>query len=98
MGIPNLFLPCNKKLYPPLRNDRFVKAFKIVPGEISIISEIPTGMSIGRVAASSFVPIESIIDFTAGGEGVQLKAHEIAEPFDFDSITERNFPTYDPNK
>ena len=58
-GLPNLFVPCDLTIAPPLRNDRYSRAFGVKPGEITILDE-PPGATAGEGTSGASLPASSL--------------------------------------
>src|SRR5262249_22789736 len=78
-GLPNLFVPCDLTIAPPLRNDRYARAFAVKAGEIALLDDLGAGATgqgsirIFRVDESSFRPIEAVVDFVVDGDSLRLE-------------------------
>jgi hypothetical protein len=95
-GLPNLLIPCDRSLAPPLSNDRYARAFGLKPGELAVCEEVTTpdgkhgGISLLRVEERLFRPVEAIIDFIADGDAQRLDEVVLAAPFDLGELAEED--------
>lgn len=89
-GLPNLLVPCDRTVAPPLSNDRYARAFGLRPGELVVCEPTDAGMRLLRLDERLFRPIEGIIDFVADGEAARLEQVVLAAPFDLGELAEED--------
>jgi hypothetical protein len=100
-GLPGLFCPCDKTIAPPLRNDRYARAFGVKPGEITLLDPRPgtagadpanqdEGIAVAKVAEYSFRPIDTVIDFVVEGDAARLNAIMAQTPFELGRFAEED--------
>lgn len=84
-GLPNLLLPTDVELLPPLRRDLYRKLFDLEPGTLTIL--VPDGEKdylTLRISEKSFQAVESLVDYVIAGARVAIE-HKIEESvFKFD--------------
>jgi hypothetical protein len=89
-GLPNLFVPCELTIAPPLRNDRYARAFSVKAGEITLLDEQASGIRTTRVDEASFRPIDAVVDFVVSGDADRLQAVVLAAPFELGRFAEED--------
>lgn len=95
-GLPNLLVPCDRSIAPPLGNDRYARAFGLKPGELAVCEELPAkdgragAISLLRVEERLFRGIDTIIDFVADGEARRLTEVVLSAPFDLGDLAEED--------
>ena len=89
-GLPALFCPCDKTIAPPLRNDRYARAFAVKPGEITLLDEADAGISVSKIEEAGFRPIDTVIDFVVEGDAARLQALIAQTPFELGRFAEED--------
>ncbi|HZU97698.1 MAG TPA: hypothetical protein VFF73_13440, partial [Planctomycetota bacterium] len=89
-GLPGLFVPCDRTIAPPLRNDRYARAFAVRPGEITLLDEKEDGVITSKVEEASFRPIDTVIDFVVEGDAARLQALVAQTPFELGRFAEED--------
>jgi len=82
-GYPNLLLPVDMTLEPPLRKDRYREIFKLRPRELVFLWDAGDGPRLARLAESSFRPLPELVDYIVSAASETLKALEAQAVFDF---------------
>lgn len=84
-GLPNLLLPTDVELLPPLRRDLYRSLFNLEPGTLTIL--VPAGEKgylTLRISEKSFQAMESLVDYIITGDRAAIE-HKIEESvFKFD--------------
>lgn len=87
LGLPNLFLPCGRRLNPPLRRDAVVKLLAADAGQIAWLYPAPDGrFTAESLPDSAFRPLADWIDYILDQERHVLTAWVQASRFDFESF------------
>ena len=86
--LPNLFVPCDKRLHPPLRRDVVQEVFKADPAKV--IWAYPTegdSFLAETVDDSAFMPMSEWVQYTLDRSINAIQAWMRSHQFDFESFT-----------
>jgi len=93
-GLPNLLVPCDLVVAPPLSNDRYARAFGLTPGALTILAERGEGdaarLLVRRIEERAFQPIERIVDFVVDADAERVEQVVLAAPFDLGEFAEED--------
>jgi hypothetical protein len=74
-GFSNLLLPIDRTLEPPVRRDLISQAFKLTPGELTMVRAVSgSKMQVLRLSERLFRPLNSLIDYLVQGAQRTLQA------------------------
>ncbi|MEL6179822.1 MAG: hypothetical protein AAFS10_12760, partial [Myxococcota bacterium] len=82
-GYPNLMLPVDQDLEPPLRKDRYRDIFALVTGQLTLLWEDNDELQIVRVKEKSFQPMTDLVDYIIGAGSTTLESMIKRTVFDF---------------
>lgn len=93
-GLPNLLLPCERTIAPPLSSERYARAFALRPGELTILDpapgDDPRAIAVTRLPEAAFGPIERIVDFVFEGDAAELAEVVRTAPFELGEFAEED--------
>ncbi|MCA8921565.1 MAG: hypothetical protein KDD82_07120 [Planctomycetes bacterium] len=88
-GLPNLLLPCDERLAPPLRDDRYATAFGLTGGILTLLERGPADeLTQLTIPERAFQSIERLIDFVVHTEARRLEAIVREAPFALEEFAE----------
>ena len=82
-GYPNLMLPVDQDLEPPLRKDRYRDIFSLVTGQLTLLWKRDGKLRIVRVKEKSFLPMTDLVDYVIGAGSTELESMIERTVFDF---------------
>jgi hypothetical protein len=87
LKLPNLFLPCNTRLHPPLRRDAVNKLLATDPNQVTWLYPHGDGhFTPERLPDAAFRPLHDWVDYILDHEHQALTAWVQATHFDFESF------------
>ncbi|OIP31554.1 MAG: hypothetical protein AUK47_22250 [Deltaproteobacteria bacterium CG2_30_63_29] len=65
IGLPNLFIPVDRRIEPPLPRERLRRLFHLVPGQLTVVSpgRGTVAASISRIDEGRFAPLSSLVEY-----------------------------------
>jgi hypothetical protein len=93
-GLPNLLVPCQQAIAPPLSNERYALAFGVRADSLTIL-DLAEGADRGQIAVTrlpkgAFRGVESIVDFVFDGAARELERVILSAPFDLGEFAEED--------
>lgn len=80
--LPNLFLPCDKALSPPLKASRYSEAFKVRSGEITLLEHEGLNIRAFKFEERLFRPMSQLVNFIFSGAAERINEVVLNTPFD----------------
>lgn len=92
--ISNVFIPCNRKLEPPITNRRLQSLLATEINEISVlVPEDNSEFRIEKISENAFAPLNEWVNYVVSGGSSTLNAWASNAIFDFESfVIETNEP------
>jgi hypothetical protein len=84
LELPNLYLPDDASLEPPLRRDRLREVLAPEPFEVSWLVRDGAGFRVERIAEQAFRPLAAWVDYLAERDVTALTGWVAAAEFSFD--------------
>lgn len=87
--LPNLYLPCDGRLEPPLRRETLRELLAPRPEEITWLtpdSSAGSAFTVARIADDAFAPLEEWVEYVVHAHAEQLEPWVRAAVFDFDAF------------